>query len=357
MFKDVLRSFLYTIGRILAYLAFGALIALFAMNNTKAAAISDDNVSYVSLSNYNIPTWWSVSASATKQLVIKFAEVNPDYSYVVLDICTNGPLDQTYISNASKVSSWFNENSVVVYNSGKACKTQNGYNGTFKQLQLQVGKFTTNEEFAMFEVTSTLNLVNNWNYNVEYTFTDYSTFKDDYLTEIVNNQKQQDALDKTNENLDKIDDTLNSEDDDFNSKKCGIVCKLKGIGSGIINLPGKLISGLIDGIKSLFIPSDTEFITNFVGTIEDKLGFIAEVPIACINFILSLADATWDPFTSVTFPSFEFMGYKLWENIEIDLTAVINIFKPFKYLTDVGCVALCVVTLQRWRDSFTGGGD
>ena len=67
--------------------------------SVNAAAISDDNLASVSLDNYTIPTWWSVAKNADKALTIKYGVINPEYSYVVLDICSNGPVKDFYIYN------------------------------------------------------------------------------------------------------------------------------------------------------------------------------------------------------------------------------------------------------------------
>lgn len=139
-------------------------------------------------------------------------------------------------------------------------------------------------------------------------------------------------------------DLISSESDDFESKNCGILCKIK-----------KIPTLIIDGLKGLFIPENMDFVTDFVNVIENKLGFIAEVPIRIIEFILNLATATWDKFDSISFPSISIFGYNFWNAQEIDLTEAINIFEPFKYVTDVICVVICARTLNKWREQFTGG--
>lgn len=169
-------------------------------------------------------------------------------------------------------------------------------------------------------------------------------------------QKTNSKLDDLNSKQDKTNDTLTSDDDDTTSKKCGVVCKLKGIFTGIIELPKKIITLLIDALKSLFIPEDTEFITNFVDSIESKLGFIAEVPVSIISFAINLVNASWTEVTSISFPSINIFGYYFWDAQTIDISEGLNIFKPFKYVTDVICVVLCAATLNRWREKFTGGG-
>jgi len=82
------------------------------------------------------------------------------------------------------------------------------------------------------------------------------------------NNAQNSINNNINDMKNNIDNSINSEDDDVNSSKCGIVCKLKNIVSGIVNLPIKiweklkvgfeLITGAIgdfcDSIINIFIP-------------------------------------------------------------------------------------------------------
>lgn len=118
----------------------------------------------------------------------------------------------------------------------------------------------------------------------------------------------------------------------------------------------KLVELILNMLKSLFIPEDMDFVTNFVEALESKLGFIAAIPVKIIEFTMSLATATWSEFNSIQLPSISIFGYNFWNAQEIDLTEAINIFKPFKYVTDVICVVICAQTLNKWREKFTGGG-
>lgn len=117
----------------------------------------------------------------------------------------------------------------------------------------------------------------------------------------------------------------------------------------------KLVELMLNMLKSLFIPEDMDFVTNFVDALESKLGFIAAIPVKIIEFTMGLASATWSEFNSISLPSISIFGYNFWNAQEIDLTEAINIFKPFKYVTDVICVVLCARTLNKWREQFTGG--
>ena len=265
---------------------------------------------------------------------------------------------------------------IFIYNTNITCSLGSGYNGTLYKAQMRVGKYVDSEGDGLY-AASYLKVINTYGYYTITTFSGSIVSDEDVLTGLaqnnITNDLQRDILnqqkefnkkqDETNKNLndlktsqDKTNDTLNSEDEDTTSKKCGVVCKLKGIFTGIIELPKKIVNLLIDALKSLFIPSDTDFITNFVDSIENKLGFIAEVPIKVIQFGLNLVNASWTAVTSLNFPSVSIMGYYFWEAKEIDITPAINIFKPYKYLTDIACVCLCVATLSRWREKFTGGG-
>lgn len=69
---------------------------------------------------------------------------------------------------------------------------------------------------------------------------------------------------------DSIDNSINSDDEDTSSGKCGIVCKLKGIWNGIVNLPQNIwnflkvgfdaitnsITSLFEGITNIFTPKE-----------------------------------------------------------------------------------------------------
>lgn len=118
----------------------------------------------------------------------------------------------------------------------------------------------------------------------------------------------------------------------------------------------KLVELIVNALKALFIPENMDFVTDFVDALESKLGFIASVPVAIIEFIMDLANATWTEFKSIQLPSISIFGYNFWNAQEIDLTEAINIFKPFKYVTDVICVVICAQTLNKWRERFSGGG-
>ena len=144
-----------------------------------------------------------------------------------------------------------------------------------------------------------------------------------------------------------------SKIDNANSKLDEAENTRKGIWETIKSIPGLIL----DGFKSLFIPEDMSFLDDFKESISNKLGFIAQIPISVIDFGIDLVNLDVEEMTSVTFPTVEIMGVHFWPEMDVDITPIMSKFGSFKYLTDVLCVTLCVYTLNRWREKFTGGGE
>ncbi len=187
---------------------------------------------------------------------------------------------------------------------------------------------------------------NTWTW---FSFKDYTIFPS---SEITDNDNTQNIIDNQNKNQQETNDKL---DEAENTRK-GILGTLRNVADTVLNLPKKIVDLLLNALKSLFIPDNMDFINNFVNSIESKLGFIAEIPMSIINFTLNLANATWEDVTSISLPSIDIFGYKFWNAQEIDISEGLNIFKPFKYVTDCLCVALLSKGLFKCWENFTGGG-
>lgn len=150
--------------------------------------------------------------------------------------------------------------------------------------------------------------------------------------------------------------------DEQNETSKGILGKIKDILSYINPLSEnffayKLIELLIDALKSLIVPENFDFINDFKEVLENKLGFIASVPIQLLDYIISLKDKVFTPVTSISFPKISFFGYYFWDDMTIDITQGLNWISAFKYLTDIGCVIIMVNTLRKWYANFTGGDE
>lgn len=202
-----------------------------------------------------------------------------------------------------------------------------------------------------------LDLNNNINNNLNSSANDIKNNQNSNQQQIINNQNSntQNQISNENKNHEEMKDIYNNETENSDGTCKGVICNLKKVVKGIINLPGTIVNAVINALKSLFIPSDTSFITDFVDSIENKLGFIGSIPGQMIRFLLNLGTASWEEVTSITFPQIEFFGVCFWDSMEIDLSAAIGIINTFKHFTDFICVILCCNTLLRWYNNFTGG--
>ena len=150
--------------------------------------------------------------------------------------------------------------------------------------------------------------------------------------------------------------------DEANETSKGILGKIKDILSYINPFSEnffayKLVELLLNGLKSLIVPDDFDFINDFKEVLENKLGFIASVPIQLLDYVISLKDKVFTPMTTISFPKISIFGYYFWDDMEIDITQGLNWVAPFKYLTDLGCVIIMVNTLKKWYTNFTGGDE
>ena len=119
----------------------------------------------------------------------------------------------------------------------------------------------------------------------------------------------------------------------------------------------KLVELILNGLKSLFIPKNLDFLENFKDTMSEKLGFIASIPLQLIDFIIDLKDYAFSTPTSLTFPTLSIFGYSFWNEMTIDITQGLSWVSAIKYVTDIICVILCVNTLRKFYNSFFGGGE
>lgn len=342
------------------------LISLFTIN-VNAASFAPFDFSIAGNSNLPQDQWVDNGMSKILTVATSMQENNlniNERNYVEIFACVaGGPSWSSYITN-DDLNGAFQNGAVNSLNIGISCKTSaQSYNGTIFKFYFKVYKWRIPSGQDVYEVSSY------WRFNSseasllldirDIKITDKDNFYDDSV--LVANGKGQDIIINQNKtiinnqndiknNTDKIKDTIMSDDSDTTSSKCGIICKLKGIFTGIIELPSKILNLL----KSLFIPDNFNFVNEFADTLENKLGFIAQVPISFITFLKDLATATWEEVTSITLPEIEVFGYKFWTSQEIDITLIMSKLSPYRYVTDIACVCICIVALKRHYDNFGG---
>ena len=165
---------------------------------------------------------------------------------------------------------------------------------------------------------------------------------------------------RTNAGLEEIDresrityETIN----DSSQTSTTIIEKMSSFFNSTINWFSNWLTNLLNGLKSLFVPEDLTFLEEFSTVLNNKLGFIYTIPTRIIDFVVELSTTEWEPFTSVVFPEIEVFGFKFWNSQTVDLSEAISIFRPYRYITDVVCVVLCLRTLAKWRETIFGGGN
>lgn len=340
--KTCFNSFFRTLGRILCYVAIGMILS-FLFSKIDVHADSDK---YVKL-NGSILNYKDF---------ISFAEGNRTFEFNEGTLYTSP--DQipqnfliTFCSDTPKISSWYSNvtdkefpHELNIYKTNIPCQfSTSNYDGG-RIVYFYGTSFT-------FSVSGTNGSAwGKWTFyepaSSSYQLLNFITTNDDisidFSSGAVISQNQQ--IINQNQQIINQGQQTNSKLDQAENTRKGIWETIKGIPESVAN-----------AIKGLFIPDNFDFLNDFKDTLSNKLGFIAEVPIKLIDFIISLADFTWTEFSSITFPKIEIMGVSFWNDITIDVGPILGGLKKYRYITDVLCVTLCVNTLRKMYDKFTGG--
>lgn len=379
MLNDIFKSFFRTLGRIIAYLFVAyILMLLFGQINAKASVYNANDFEIrvnntLVMGNDGGGLWdggyATISSGNEVNMEIVVNNVGDkagDNLLVTVTFCSTGTYYGSILTPGYDLTGATLINNYSIQHSNTACKV-GGYDGVVMQ-----SIWNLSVPGNSFSLHSWGGIRDNYTVLVDVTGITISDFDPSMAQEFQQYQQNQTIIDQnnqlingfgnlqnqqqeTNDKLDDLNDSISSDSDDTTSGSCGIICKLKGIFTGIVELPVKLVNLLIDALKSLFIPEDTDFITNFVESIESKLGFIAEVPVQIIEFGINLASAGWEEVTSVSLPSISIFGYNFWSSQEIDISEGLKVFQAFRYITDCLCVIICARGLIKLWEGFTGG--
>lgn len=402
LFNSIFRSFSYQLGKLIFWLLIGAL-AFLIFGNRKVEAFNlaydfkgSDGVNSVNLANctnagctsttnIGIGDWLNSGYSTTSaftpnathgiRVQMRFSQAfQKDFTYSIgVMVCTNTTYFSTHeagIETGTSTTSYKPANillrqagqldtisfphpngalSIIMQKCNLMYYTfvpeESGMYLNMRLMPVTTGSITSGS-FVVYGLAS----INNLGY--------YDTNTSSQLTQIMNTQNTfntiQNEIKNQNEELNNIytDDTENEDG------TCGgIVCNLKKVVKGVIDIPSTIFNAIINSLKSLFIPSDTNFITNFVQAIENKLGFIGTIPAQIIQFGLNLLNASYTEMSSIQFPKLNTFGVSFWGDLTIDLTEGKKMFAPIKYIGNVTCVVIMVNALVRYKEKFTGGGD
>lgn len=375
IFRNTTGSFFRTIGRIIAYIVLGFLISILFSKNVSAMSLTkvelmDANYKILRTldsTQINDLTYASFPSTAVRRMRVYFSglQVTAGYNYTAMigmEARNSLILPETISGVFPYVSGVYQSDcSYTFYRKGSKSGTIAGttYFDTYYEVYSNFNAITSGYIlFLEFDLGSTWN-IRGLGFPTNYLVANPqggsgggssgggSSSSDSNLGSEIQNSTNT-IIDSNNKNANKITE----EQKKTNEKLDEAQETRKGIWETIKGLPGKLL----DMLKGLFIPDNFDFLNDFKETLENKLGFIAEVPLAVIDFILGLATASWEEFNSITLPEIEMFGVHFWNSQEISLQEAIDIFSPYKYVTDVICVCLCVNTLKRWHDHFANGG-
>ena len=273
------------------YLVFAvALFSLFLVN-TKAATTSGIPIT---IFGNTVPQYFMVSKQSVKSgpVILVTYDVLDSYTYVLLDVCTTGAISDLKLSNTG-YNSYFAEESILYYKDGRECAVNSSYTGYLVKIQFQVGKFGTADSSGEISVSSTLSFKNSANYNGGFRISNAYLSEEDVLTPLINSskdsEKQQEIINKQTETNSKLDDVKGKQDEAEKTRK-GILGKVGEILTSIVNLPKNIVNLVIDGLKSLFVPTDEQLyeIVNDSKELSENFGFVGEAVAFFLNIFTSL---------------------------------------------------------------------
>ena len=294
------------------YLFFAlGLFSLFLVN-VKGAVLTT-NLYSVNLYNSSIPFTFAINANDTKTgtLFYNLYDIErPQFIYLVFDVCTTANLNNVTISNTG-YNAYFDESSVITYNSGITCYT-NGYQGELFKLQVRVGRFVDSGGDG-FNASSYLNIRSDVSYNSSYTFSNVIVTDEDVLFGLkqnnITNELQSDILNQQKE-FNKKQDETNKKLDEFNKKQDETNKKLDDVKGaitsednpnldGLNNSAGWLPNGPLDSILNLPLSLLENLSTNLSKTCQPitlPLPYVdSTIELPCISSLYSKIEGldTW----------------------------------------------------------------
>lgn len=340
--KTCFNSFFRTLGRILCYVAIGMILSfLFSKIDVHA-----DTDFYVKLNGTTLNYKDYIYVGSGNRTF----EFDDGTLYAPDQVPQN--FLATFCSSDDKITSWYSNitgdtfpHELNIYKTNIPCQySTSDYSGG--RIVYFYGKSFTCPASGNTSSCSSWGKWTFYSYSGSYQLLNFITTNDDISIDLTSGaviSQNQEIINQNQQIINQNNETNSKLDEAENTRK-GIWETIKGIPESIANL-----------IKGLFIPDNFDFLNDFKETLSNKLGFIAEVPIKLLDFIISLADFTWTEFTSITFPKIEIMGVSFWNDITIDVGPILGGLKKYRYITDVLCVTLCVNTLRKMYDKFNGG--
>ena len=219
------------------YLLFAiTLFSLFIIN--PKAAVLPKNSYNVKVGNSELPYTTGVGAGGYIRPNILFYNLSEvdvltaKFNFLILDVCSGNLFtnDNVTIENAG-TNAYFNNDSLLIYNTSMSCDIGGGYKGVLYKVQMQVGKYVDSQGDGLY-AGSYLKVINKYGYYTTTIFKSSVASDEDVLTGLlqnnITNDLQRDILNQQKEFIKKQDQT-NSKLDDLKGKQDQTNSKLDNI--------------------------------------------------------------------------------------------------------------------------------
>lgn len=291
------------------YLLFAIVVFSLFFVSPKAAVMSKNSY-YVKVANSDLPYKTGVSAGGyirPNVLLYNLAEatsdlqgpINAKFNFLILDVCSSNLFtnDNVTIENTG-TNSYFDSDSLLVYNTNMSCDIGGGYEGHFFKVQIQVGKYVDSEGDGLY-AGSYLKVINKYNYYTTTIFKNSVLSDEDVLTGLlqnnITNDLQREILNQQNE-FNKKQEETNKKLDDLNKN---LTSEESPKLEGLKNSAGWLPKGPFDSILNLPLSFLNNLLTNLSKSCEPitlPLPFVDKtLDLPCLSSIYSQIEGldTW----------------------------------------------------------------
>lgn len=289
----------------LLFSLFAIISTFFIIQNVNAVPV-DIKLSSFTYDNRNMLNldWYGIgSGNSNLSFDFDFIKIddNAQYLYTSIVLCSDSTYSSSYATDPSEITN------IQINNTNYSCAYKNSnYTG---------GKVVIITFLAYSSGANSIVVYQNDDASIQLIdfVVDSSGYVNpmNYSNQTLINQNSQ-IINQNNTLIDKSDEiksSITSDDSDTTSNKCGIICKLKGIFTGIANLPSKIG----DLLKSLFIPSDeqmSDLLNDTQTQLNSKLGILG-LPTSIYTQFLNLLTSDVNENTCIQFDDIKDPVYDL----------------------------------------------
>lgn len=331
------------------YFLFLLILPFISLLNVHADTI--DAGAYTKISGYSwLPDgfWYSsLPANSSKDLKFELFSSHGDiigYNTLIIDFCSSGfsganKITRKYPIGQGCTNSCFGT-SIQVQDLMSSSKSYEGYACSNFRAYVPISKLSVATGCTSTSCTATLE--DYLTFSSVYSYNLPLTLSGIYLSDDVaysNGGITQDSIDRVNSTISSLKDNINNTNsklDDANSKldeaentRKGIWSTIKDVLSNIISLPKKIVEFLVDALKSLFIPTESQIseVIDDSKELSENFGFVGEGVSFSVQLFTSLLNISQSngcvdfPEFSLDFSNIDSIGHnvKFWDKKSVCL--------------------------------------